>query len=71
MTKPIKITGDPKMIPHLVQSLLEYIGKGKGIKMGYIKNHHTVSIKITERGEFWMCRCWETKTMIVMEWSEL
>lgn len=68
MNKPIKITGDLKYMNGIILSMMERINKKDGINLGYAKNHHTVKFTYNT-GEEITAHAYETKTMIVMDWS--
>lgn len=69
MDKPLKITGDLAYLVIIAPSMMEYIEKKNGMSVGYAKNHHTVMFTLNT-GEEITAHAYETKTMIVMEWSK-
>jgi len=66
--KPLKLTGDIKYLGIIVPCMMECINKKDGINISYAKNHHTVMFTLNT-GEEIIARAYETKTMIIIDWS--
>lgn len=68
MKKSIKIDGDLKYLSIIVPSMIGYINRKDGINIGWAKNHHTVQFTLNT-GENVTAHAYETKTLIVIDWS--